>query len=156
MDEWKMSKCVQCGSTTLRAAKSLERMTVSGVEFTAELPATKCTKCGEVYFTGNAIGAMELAIAAELSKLGQRTPEAFKFMRKALGLRAVDLAELLEVTSDTVSRWERGAVSIDQAAFAVLGALVSERRQGSTEMLDRLKAVRDAKAPTKPVRVVAA
>jgi hypothetical protein len=42
------------------------------------------------------------------------------------------------------------------AAFAVLGALVSERRHGSTEMLDRLKAARDQQLPTKPIKVVAA
>lgn len=155
MDKW-LTKCVQCGSESLREAKTTERRTVAGIEFTSELPALKCSKCSETYVADSALEAMELAIAVELGKLGQRTPEAFKFMRKALAMRAVDLAELLDVTPDTVSRWERGAVDIDHAAFAVLGALVSERRAGRTEMLDRLRAANEPKAPKKPVKVVVA
>jgi putative zinc finger/helix-turn-helix YgiT family protein len=152
MTQW-MTKCVQCGSDKLREARSTERRTVAGVEFSAELDALKCGKCGETYVDDKALEAMELAIAAELGRLGVLKGEAFKFMRKAIDLRGIDLAELLDVTGDTVSRWERDVVPIDHAAFAVLGALASEARQGRTEMRDRLQAARDAKLPKKPVKV---
>ena len=153
MDKW-LTKCVQCGSDKLRETRSTETRTVGGVEFTAELDALKCGKCGETYVEDKSLEKMELAIAAELGRLGVLKGEAFKFMRKAVGLRGIDLAELLDVTGDTVSRWERETVPIDHAAFAVLGALASEARRGGTEMRDRLQAARDAKLPKKPVKVV--
>jgi hypothetical protein len=49
------------------------------------------------------MGGFELAVAERLASLGLRTGAAFKFMRKALGLRAVDLAELL-TDEDSSSR----------------------------------------------------
>lgn len=153
MNHW-LTKCASCGSETLKATRSTERRTVAGVEFAAEVDALECAKCGEVYVSDTALEQMELAIAAELGKLGRLVGEAFKYMRKSIGLRGIDLAELLDVTGETVSRWERDVVPIDHAAFAVLGALVSEKRLGRTEMRDRLQAARDAKVPSKPVKVV--
>ena len=153
MTQW-LTKCAQCGGTALRETRSTEHRTVAGVEFTAEVDALQCDKCGETYVDDKALEQVELAIAAELGRLGRLNGEAFKFMRKAVGLRGIDLAELLDVTGDTVSRWERDVVPIDHAAFAVLGALASEKRRGGTEMRDRLQAARDARVPEKPVKVV--
>ena len=44
-------------------------------------------------------------------------------MRKAVGLPAVTLAELLDTSPETVSRWERGVSHIDRAAFAILAGI---------------------------------
>lgn len=154
MTRW-LTKCVQCGGDELRETRATEGRTVAGVEFALELEALECAKCGETYVDAPVLERAEVAIAAELGRLGVLKGEAFKFMRKALGLRGTDLAELLDVTGDTVSRWERDVVPIDHAAFAVLGALASERRRGGTEMRDRLRAALDlARAPARPVRVV--
>jgi transcriptional regulator with XRE-family HTH domain len=60
-------------------------------------------------------------------------------MRKALGLRATDLAELLDVTPETVSRWETDRVPLDRGALATLGALLRDARAGSTATLDHLR-----------------
>lgn len=151
-----MSKCVQCGSESLRGAVVKELSTVAGVEFTAELPALRCRKCGETYFDLSTLEAFEVGIATELGARGVRKPEAIAYIRKALGLRAVDLAKLLAVTSDTVSRWERGAVEMSPAVFAVLGALASDRRAGSSAMRDRLQAVHNDTAPRSPIKISAA
>jgi putative zinc finger/helix-turn-helix YgiT family protein len=152
-----MDKCVMCGELgTLEAAREQLPQTVAGIEFRAELAIERCTACGERYYALNDLAAMELAIAVELAALGVCTPESFKYIRKTLGFRASDVAELLDVTDQTVSRWERGATTVDHTAFAVLAALASDRRKGSTEMLDRLAAVRAPKQPRKPVIVSAA
>lgn len=152
MNHW-LTKCAQCGGESLQETRTTDHRTVGGVEFAVEVDALKCAKCGETYVDSAALEKVELAIAAELGKLGRLNGDAFKFMRKALGLRGIDLAELLDVTGETVSRWERDVVPIDHAAFAVLGALVAEKLQGRTQMLSLLDATRLEKALTEPVKV---
>lgn len=100
------------------------------------------------------LGHFELAVAEKLAGLGIRTGEAFKFMRKALGLRAVDLAELLDVAAETVSRWETGEP--EARAFALLGSIVAERLRGQEETVDRLRALRSPRKRPARVRVHAA
>jgi DNA-binding transcriptional regulator YiaG len=66
----------------------------------------------------------DLAIAAALATEGPATPDAFRFMRKALALSGKDAAELLGVTAVTVSRWENEARELDPLAWFALGTLV--------------------------------
>lgn len=149
-------KCADCGGTKFKDVRHQVEQRVAGVRFSVDTRARKCGQCGELYFTCAALEDAELGMAAELARRGVRNGESFRFMRKALGMRAADIAELLDVSADTVSRWERGAAVVDHSAFAVLGALAAERREGRADMLERLKAVRDPQVPTVPVRVVAA
>jgi transcriptional regulator with XRE-family HTH domain len=44
--------------------------------------------------------------------------------RRRAGLRALDIAAMLSVTPETVSRWERGTVETPRAAAYVLGDLL--------------------------------
>lgn len=153
MNHW-LTKCAACGSETLKATNTVESRTVDGIEFAVSVPALQCDGCGETYVDDHALEQVELAIASELGRLGRLTGEAFKFMRKSIGLRGIDLAELLNVTGETVSRWERDVVPIDHAAFAVLGALVADKREGRTRMRDLLNATRaEAKKVKQPVKV---
>jgi transcriptional regulator with XRE-family HTH domain len=62
--------------------------------------------------------------------MGLRTGESFRFMRKAVGLRANELSEYLGVAPETISRWETGKWDPDKAAFAALAALVFHKHQG--------------------------
>ncbi|HTP29443.1 MAG TPA: hypothetical protein VMK12_27735, partial [Anaeromyxobacteraceae bacterium] len=51
------------------------------------------------------------------------------------------LAELLDVTIETISRWEHGKQSLDRRAVALLASMVLDRIEGRTSTLDRLKAL---------------
>jgi transcriptional regulator with XRE-family HTH domain len=44
-------------------------------------------------------------------------------MRKALGLRAADLAEMLDVTPETLSRWETGKLPMGRTSWLTLSSL---------------------------------
>jgi len=63
----------------------------------------------------------ELAAATLLVARGVRTGSEFRFVRKLAGLRANELAEMLDVRPETVSRWERGDVEIPRAVAYALG-----------------------------------
>ena len=67
------------------------------------------------------------------------TPEELRQTRKAYGLSQAALAKLMGVSSNTVARWERGEVSINQGlarlAFKVLklkDKLSTPRRRDET------------------------
>ena len=83
-------KCWKCKST-VRAKKVEHHVKVSGVEITGELKAQVCKGCDEETVALEELSRFELAAAAELARNGVATGEAFKFIRKALGLRAADV-----------------------------------------------------------------
>jgi len=68
-----------------------------------------------------------------------------------VGLRGTDLAALLDVAGETVSRWETGALPVERRALALLAAIVMEAVAGGTATLDRLRTLQ---APTKLPKVV--
>jgi putative transcriptional regulator len=134
-------RCVECRSRELAAAETEERLEVAGKTFAATIPITRCAKCGATYLSHDAVGMLELGAAGELARHGEVSAEAFGFMRRALGVRAVELAEWLDVTPETVSRWEHGRQPIDRGAAAILSAMVLDRLEDRTTTLDRLKAL---------------
>lgn len=143
-----MTKCTACGSDRVIASSCEERLDVAGVSFTAELSCTRCESCGETFVTSEALGRLELAAAAELAAMGRRTGVALRFMRKALGLRAGELAALLGVAPETFSRWENGEREPDAQTFALVGALAAEQLTGGHRMRDTLRAMREPVLPS--------
>lgn len=140
-------KCPTCGKGVMCEGETVLTTTVSGMRFDDTVAAKVCfaDACGEAIVDCEVLVRSELWVASELSRHGVRTGEAFKFMRKALGLRGTDLADLFDVTSDTVSRWERGATGLDVLPFVMLGILVEEERLRGLwpRTRERLKAAKE-------------
>ncbi|HEX7479645.1 MAG TPA: helix-turn-helix domain-containing protein [Polyangiales bacterium] len=136
-----MRRCKVCRAQEFDAATTDLHRTVAGTTFAATLTAMKCRACGDTELDPMAATAFELQVAAELVRMGRPTAEAFRFMRKALGFRGPQLAELLGVDRGTLSRWENGVLRVDRGAFVVLGGLVIERLSGRDDTLARLKAL---------------
>jgi transcriptional regulator with XRE-family HTH domain len=74
-------------------------------------------------------------------------------MRKSIGMRAADLAELLDVTPETVSRWETGKLDVTRAAWSTLADVVVEHAERASRMLDRLRTLREPKKLAKALRL---
>ena len=144
-------RCYKCKANKLAPVKVLEHVEVASHKFTGKVAGRKCGKCGEVLIHGPALERFELLAAAKLAEAGEANGEAFKFMRKAAGLRGAGLAALLDVAGETVSRWETGALPVERRALALLGTIVTEAAAGRTAALDRLRALQ---APAKLPKVV--
>jgi len=114
---------------------------LGGVTFKAQVPVERCGACKEWFVSYDEGRRFEVAVALAVVDHGSDAPDAFKFMRKAIELRAADLAELLAVTPETVSRWETGKVPVERRALALLQTLVVEYARGVTDTLDRLRAL---------------
>ena len=135
-------KCPSCGENEMSERTHLLEEEVAGVRFSAEVPVRACSACGELLFRGAGLEAFEAAVARRLAEAGPVSGEAFRFVRKAAGLRARDAAQLLGVTDVTVSRWENGA-PVDQNAFVTLGSLLLDRLEGRDTTRERLRRMRE-------------
>ncbi len=134
-------KCINCSKADLLRGTVPLAVTVAGVEFTSELPGQRCPSCDYSTVHGPAAVRFELLVAAELVKRGHRSGASFKFMRKALGMKATEIAEVFNVAPETVSRWENGQREVDWPEFMLLGFLVDDKLAGRTTTLSRLKAL---------------
>lgn len=146
-----MKRCERCKTGKLSRTTVSESVEVEGHLFTAKVPALVCDACDETYLDGPSLERLELQVAVALARAGVASGATMRFMRKALGLKATELAELLDVTPETVSRWETGKQSLEHRAMAVLGSLVIEREQKRTAMLETLQVLRKPKKLAKKV-----
>jgi DNA-binding transcriptional regulator YiaG len=133
-------KCTECGKPMLHG--QVEHVfVVSGVRVVGNVPAWSCSgeKCDGQLLEHDTLAGLELAAAHALGQAGICTGEAFRFMRKALGLRAIDLGELIQVDAATISRWETAAREVEVRAFALLAELVADKFGGRADTERRLK-----------------
>lgn len=148
-----MLRCHKCDSNRLRRIQHEVKAKIGGVSFRIVEPATECAACGEVTVAGEVVRRAELSIAARLAEMGVTHGEAVRAMRGAVGLRSAELAEILGVAAETMSRWETGKSHIDPCAFGVLGGLVEDRLAGRTDTTDRMRSLREPRPRPKQVKI---
>lgn len=96
--------------------------------------------------------AAEVAIAAAVAE-GPPSAAGLAFIRKALGLTAARLGELLAVRPETISRWENDAATFDRATWLTVGDLALERARRPSSALARLERLAGGSEPPKQVHV---
>jgi putative zinc finger/helix-turn-helix YgiT family protein len=129
--------CAFCGADKLHKGDVSLVREVGKHVFSATVTGLVCEACGESLTDIRDGERFDLAIADILAEAAP-TGDSFRFLRKVAGLRARDVASMLGVTGDTVSRWENDRHAVDRAAFFVLAQIVREKRDGRTAMLDLL------------------
>src|SRR2546430_11785972 len=149
----KKTQCPACGKTTFEPATYAARRDLDGRRFTGDVPARKCTSCGELLISGPGLGAFERAITLELARGGEVGPEGFRWLRRAAGLKAVHLADLLDVTPMQVSRWENGRKPLERRAVALVSALALEHVEGRAATRGVLEALASGRKPRRSVRL---
>ena len=101
-------QCSACKRGILKAGVVDEHLTVADRKFEAQLDAMTCPVCGESWVELADLQRFEREVARVLAHDGDPSGEAFAFMRKSLGLTRDALAELFQVSFDTVKAWEVG------------------------------------------------
>ena len=132
---------MSCGGKVLPVASHPLRATIAGVPFERTLRVQRCSACGEVYLPAGVLGEFERAAALELARAGADQPAALKFIRKAAGLKAVELSALLGLTPQHLSRIENGKAAADKRTVALVAALLEDRVAGTTRTADQLRAI---------------
>jgi DNA-binding transcriptional regulator YiaG len=148
----RMKKCPSCGGT-LMASRKRQTQNVGSREFVVTVAAGACRSCGSVFLENASLQRAEMEVACELARHGPVSGDAFRYLRKAIGLRAVVVAELLGVTPETISRWENGQRPVDKAAWMTLGSVVLEQASRQPETLERLRELRAHGPGARSVRI---
>jgi putative zinc finger/helix-turn-helix YgiT family protein len=138
-----MKHCHNCKSSLLTQKNLTETLEVTSYIFTAQLPALVCEACGEASYAGEDLHRFELAAARKLAEIAEPSGEAVRFLRKSIGLKAIDLAQLLHITPETLSRWENEKLAVDENSFLILGDLEEDHCTGSKRTRERLKTIRE-------------
>ncbi|TMB05748.1 MAG: hypothetical protein E6J66_19860 [Deltaproteobacteria bacterium] len=68
----KKTKCPRCGKTAFEPATYAARRDLDGRRFTGDVPARKCTSCGELLISGVALGEQPQAARTASGRLGLR------------------------------------------------------------------------------------
>lgn len=152
------NKCHECGGTRFSDTEHDEKLVVGGRTYRSVWPAQRCDACGDATFDGLYLHAFELGVARVIATNGAQRGDEFAFMRKAIGMPAADLAELLDVARETISRWENDKQPLERRAVAILSDLVADHLEGRTRTLDRLRMLSDPPklAKTVPIEIDAA
>ena len=121
-------KCPSCGKE-MRAAKKDYRYEEAGLKNVVlrDTVVYECG-CGEMLPELPQVGRLHQRIAEDL--IGKQSPltgEEFRFLRKAMGVSAKELARLLGVTTVTISRWENNKEKIGAQSDRLLRCLYLTR-----------------------------
>jgi len=148
-----MERCTECGSRRLDAGTYEATRVVAGRTYSAELAGFRCRDCRRTYFAGPGLARCELAIAVHLTVHGPVCGEALTWARIALGMSGQELAGLLGVRAETLSRWENDRSPIDPKAWVLVGCLAAEKYDRRGDMLQRLRSLAKPRVGARRVRL---
>ncbi len=128
--------CPACG-TKMAEARGRLRLPVNGEEVSVpSVPHLRCPKCHEVVLRFEDARRLSLdAIAIYRKRHGLLSADEIRAVREQFGLTQSELARLLHLGANTVSRWESGR-NVQTAAMDVLVRLIRDL-PGSIEYLRR-------------------
>jgi putative zinc finger/helix-turn-helix YgiT family protein len=121
-----MTLCVECGTEMLPPERrdqvpypcGLPHVVLNGVL------VRRCPTCGdEQVEVPRPLDLHRILALAVAHRPGALAPEEIRFLRKHLGWSGVDFARRFRTTPQTVSRWERGEMSMNPQAELLLRLL---------------------------------
>ena len=118
-----MSDKCTCGAA-LHLSKGVT-ISVDGIDVKTDARKEECRECGEDFVMGKDLQAAEQAAAIEVltNMQIQVSGRAIRFGRGSLGLRQLDLAQMLGVRMETISRWEKQA-QVDRAPRLLVAEVI--------------------------------
>jgi DNA-binding transcriptional regulator YiaG len=145
-----MPHCRRCRAPVVEKQVRLE-VSIDGRTFCAHVNGRPCARCKFDGVEPSVRRRFALVVASH-GELGP-TGAALRFMRDAMDLRATELASLLDVSSETWSRWENGKRAVPLAPFTVVRAMVHDALAARTTTLDALRALASPTARKRRVMV---
>jgi putative zinc finger/helix-turn-helix YgiT family protein len=118
--------CPACG-IALREKRGTLTLPVNGEEIAVpDVPHLRCPKCGEVVLTlGQGKQFRQRALEIYRGRYGLLSADEIRAIRERHGLTQAELARLLRLGGNTVSRWEAGR-NVQTAAMDVLLRLIRD------------------------------
>ena len=147
-----MDMCGRCGDQ-LQALTLDDSMEVAGHTFTAQIPARRCVRCGDILIESSDVHEFEQAVVLTLARSGQRSGAVVKALRKGLSLSVTRVAELLGVPADAVTGWEEDGLAVPPEHAAMLRSFVLTHHGNAAESLDGLALLRQPQQLAQKIRL---
>lgn len=141
-------KCDICGAQ-MKSGRENYRYTACGLDTVTlmNVEVRRCPECGEYEVDIPRIEELHRLIAQEVaSKKARLTPQEVRALRKYLGFSGVDFAATLDVTPETVSRWETGKKQMSPVAERALRLMIFVRDPIAEYPLEKLAEVAQGEA----------
>jgi putative zinc finger/helix-turn-helix YgiT family protein len=141
-------KCESCGAR-MKSGRENYHYTECGLDAVTLLnvEVRRCPECGEYEVEIPRMEELHRLIAQEAaSKVPRLAPQEIRFLRKYLGFSGVDFAATLDVTPETVSRWETGKKPMSPVAERALRLMVFVQDPVAEYPLKRLAEVAQGEA----------
>lgn len=122
-------KCLECGNKLTRTTGN-HRYTTCGLKniILKNIPIFICSQCGEEEFIiQNMEGLHNLIATIVASQVFRLLPEEIRLLRTHLGFSGVDFARAIDVTPESVSRWETGKEKMSLSLERFLRTLILYR-----------------------------
>ena len=118
--------CTECG-TPLREKRGKLRLPVNGEEITVpDVTHLSCPKCHEVVLRpDDARRFRQRALGIYRGKYGLLSADEIRSIRERFGLTQAELARLLRLGGNTISRWEAGR-NVQTAAMDMLLRMIRD------------------------------
>jgi putative zinc finger/helix-turn-helix YgiT family protein len=141
-------KCDLCGAQ-MKSGRENYRYTACGLDSVTlmNVEVRRCPECGEYEVDIPRLDELHRLIAQEVaSKKARLTPQEIRLLRKYLGFSGVDFAATLDVTPETVSRWETGKKQMSPVAERALRLMIFVRDPVEEYPLEKLAEVAQGEA----------
>jgi transcriptional regulator with XRE-family HTH domain len=156
-----MDKCAKCGADVrtevLPCYEAKNELQGMGVALFDCVKQSKCSGCGATQeFIPDMVGLLSAVAVCRATVPWKLHGYEIRFLRKAIELSAKDFARVLEVSQETLSRWENDKAPIGPAneklLRIVVGLTLAEKAPGiffDPEQVTSMKirSVRDSDAP---------
>lgn len=122
-------KCLECGNKMTRTISN-HRYTACGLKniILKNIEIFICSECDEeVIVIQNMEGLHNLIATTIASQASRLLPEEIRLLRTHLGFSGVDFARAIDVTPESVSRWETGKEKMSLSLERFLRTLVLYR-----------------------------
>lgn len=144
-------KCDECGGPLTTERKAVRRYDIGGLPHVElhGVEVRRCPKCGKEDVAIPRIGQLHRVLADHFVKQQRMlAPIEIRFLRKHVGLSAADLADIMGVARETVSRWETGAQQMGAVADRLLRLIVVNHEPAESYAVeDLLRELTDTPAP---------
>jgi putative zinc finger/helix-turn-helix YgiT family protein len=145
--------CAKCGGPLRISGRKhhyvecgLPNVTLHGVE------VRTCQSCGEVEAAIPNLEGLHACLAhAIVERRSAMTKEEFRFLRQFLGHSSQDFAKMLDVTPETMSRWQSGKHEIPRSVDLLVRFLVSRSEPRIDYTDERISKMRPR--PARPPKI---
>lgn len=141
-------KCDSCGAQ-MKSGRENYHYTACGLDTVTlmNVEVRRCPECGEYEVDIPRMDELHKLIAQEVaSKTARLTPREIRLLRTYLGFSGVEFAAVLDVTPETVSRWETGKKQMSSVAERALRLMLFVRNPVAEYPLERLAEVAQGEA----------